>query len=151
MLCLAVAGMWTAAAFAAPSITDGKLVIAAGETFDLATAAQPIELDRLENSGTLKNSPGDAITLTVTNCVLGGTVQDKINIVKVGDGAFALNNPDMNQMAGKLDIQSGSLTVTVDAWRVLELPVKDGLSFHLDAADLPSSSGKGMKVAAARD
>ncbi len=89
------------------------LTIQVGGVVDFGGVSQ--RLAKLENYGTIRNSSATPVVITVTDAVLAGKIEGNVKIVV--DGGTAL----------------------LKSWRNLnELPVRDDLVFHLDAANLLS-------------
>jgi|GEM_PF-5398491 len=82
--------------------------------------------------GTLRNSSTNLVTITFSSGNISGTVEGRINFVKVGSGALEISQPENAVFSGKMTVTDGS--VTLKSWRSEQLPDISGLTFHLDAA-----------------
>ncbi len=125
------------------------LTVREGATVDFAGVNQTLE--RIDNDGILMNSSADEVVLTVKSGTLGGTIKGNIRIVKQGEGTLVLDNAFIDSWTGGISVQAG--TLALKTWRATEVPVKDGLSFHLDASDLSSLefADGGSRVATWKD
>ncbi len=110
------------------------LTVKAGATVDFAGVSQTLE--RIDNFGILMNSSAKEVVITVRSGTLGGTIKGNIRIVKNGEDVLTLDNAVIDALTGGISVQGGMLALKT--WRATELPVKAGLSFHLDAANLAS-------------
>ncbi len=125
---------------AADAVTENVLPVTAtltvkeGATVDFAGVSQTLE--RIDNFGILMNSTAKEVVITVRSGTLSGTIKGNIRIVKSGDDTLTLDNAVIDALSGGISVQGG--TLALKTWRALELPVKGGLSFHLDAANLNS-------------
>ncbi len=116
--------------------TGAALTVKEGAVLDLAGVNQT--LGRLDNYGTITNSSARPVVITVDGGTLSGKIAGNITVVKTGDDELGVDiYSDLAGMDGKVVAESGK--VQVRTWRNSRtLPVTEGLSFHLDAADLAS-------------
>ncbi len=94
--------------------TDGaesSLTIESGAVLDVA--GRNLTVTTLENFGTIRNTSETPVVLTVRDATLVGAIEGAVTI-RIDGGTAAIKN-----------------------WRNMdELPVSDGVAFHLDASDL---------------
>jgi len=121
-------GTYVAPAQFLPATT--AMTIRKGAVLDLNGASQTFA--SLVCEGTLRNSSTNPVTVTFSSGNISGTLEGRINIVKIGSGALAVSQPENTVFNGKMTVTEGSVTFL--NWWSDQVPDISGMTFHLDAA-----------------